>query len=215
MKQFAVIGCGRFGSSLAKTLYQLGHEVLAIDNNEHAIQELADHVTHAVQINASDEVSLKALGIRNFDVVIVSIGSDIQSSILTTLLTKEIGAKFVVAKAHDELHAKILYKIGADRVVLPERDMGVRVAHNLVSPNILDYIELAPDFSVAEITPLSGWIGKELKEINLREKYGVNIMAIKHKSEVNISPNSRYVVSADDIIIVVGHNDDIQKIKKN
>ncbi|MBS3995616.1 MAG: TrkA family potassium uptake protein [Alkaliphilus sp.] len=215
MKQFAVIGCGRFGSSLAKTLYQLGHEVLAIDNNEHAIQELADHVTHAVQINASDEASLKALGIRNFDVVIVSIGSDIQSSILTTLLAKEIGAKFVVAKAHDELHAKILYKIGADRVVLPERDMGVRVAHNLVSPNILDYIELAPDFSVAEITPLSGWIGKELKEINLREKYGVNIMAIKHKSEVNISPNSRYVISADDIIIVVGHNDDMQKIKRN
>ena len=124
MKQFAVIGCGRFGSSVAKTLYELGHEVLVIDKNEDVIQELSDYVTHAIQLNASDEASLKSLGIRNFDVVIVTIGSDIQSSILITLLAKELGVKYVVAKAHNDLHARILYKTGADRVVLPEREIG-------------------------------------------------------------------------------------------
>ncbi|MBB6218132.1 trk system potassium uptake protein TrkA [Anaerosolibacter carboniphilus] len=214
MKQYAVIGCGRFGSSVARTLYGLGHDVLAIDQDEDVIQDLADSVTHAVQMDATEESSLKSLGVRNFDVAIIAIGSDIQSSILITLLTKELGVKYVVAKAQNELHAKILYKTGADRVVLPEREMGVRVAHNLVSSNILDYIELAPDYSIAEITPLKEWIGKNLKDIDMREKYGVNIMAIKQKSEINISPSAQDVVSHDDIIVVVGHNNDIQKIEK-
>jgi len=213
MKQYAVIGCGRFGSSVARTLYGLGYEVLAVDQDQDVIQNLADSVTHAVQMDATDEVSLKSLGIRNFDVAIITIGSDIQSSILTTLLAKELGVKYVVAKAQNELHAKILYKTGADRVVLPERDMGVRVAHNLVSSNILDYIELAPDYSIVEITPLKEWIGKSLLEINIRERYGVNVMAIKHGLEINISPNAKDIISQDDVLVVIGHNDDLQKIE--
>jgi trk system potassium uptake protein TrkA len=214
MKQFAIIGCGRFGASVARTLYGIGHDVLAIDQDEDVIKELADAVTHAVQMDAKDESSLKSLGIRNYDVAVIAIGSDIQSSILITLLAKELGVKYVVAKAQNELHAKILYKTGADRVVLPEREMGVRVAHNLVSSNILDYIELAPDYSIVEITPLKEWVGKSLKDINIRVKYGVNIMAIKQKSAINISPSAQDMIGQDDVIVVVGHNNDIQKIEK-
>ncbi|MBB6216807.1 trk system potassium uptake protein TrkA [Anaerosolibacter carboniphilus] len=214
MKQFVVIGCGRFGSSVARTLYSLGYDVLAIDENEDVIQTIADSVTHAVQVDATDETSLKSLGIRNFDVAVVTIGSDIQSSILITLIAKELGIKYVVAKAQNELHAKVLYKIGADRVVFPERDMGVRVAHNLVSSNILDYIEVAPDYSIVEISALKEWEGKNLKDLNMRAKYGINVMAIKHGSEINISPNALDMIGKDDVLVVVGHNDDIQKIEQ-
>ncbi|MDF2548584.1 MAG: potassium transporter Trk [Anaerosolibacter sp.] len=214
MKQFVVIGCGRFGSSVARTLYSLGYDVLAIDENEDVIQDIADSVTHAVQVDATDETSLKSLGIRNFDVAVVTIGSNIQSSILITLIAKELGIKYVVTKAQNELHAKVLYKIGADRVVFPERDMGVRVAHNLVSSNILDYIEVAPDYSIVEISALKEWEGKNLKDLNMRAKYGINVMAIKHGAEINISPNASDMINKDDVLVVVGHNDDIQKIEQ-
>ena len=214
MKQYAVIGCGRFGSSVARTLYGLGYDVMAIDENEDVIQNMSDSVTHAVQADATDEASVKSLGIRNFDVAVITIGSNIQSSILITLIVKELGVKYVVAKAQNELHAKVLYKIGADRVVFPERDMGVRVAHNLVSSNILDYIELAPDYSIVEISALKDWEGKTLSELNMRAKYGINVMAIKHGSEINISPNALDTIRKDDVLVVIGHNDDIQKLEK-
>ncbi|MEW9122048.1 MAG: TrkA family potassium uptake protein [Thermotaleaceae bacterium] len=214
MKQFAVIGCGRFGSSVARTLYGLGYDVLAIDDNEEIIQNISESVTHAVQADATDETSIKSLGIRNFDVAVITIGSDIQSSILITLIVKELGVKYVVAKAQNELHAKVLYKIGADRVVFPERDMGVRVAHNLVSSNILDYIELAPDYSIVEISALKEWEGKTLSELNMRARYGINVMAIKHGVEINISPNALDSIRKDDVLVVIGHNDDVHKIEK-
>ncbi len=214
MQQFAVIGCGRFGASVATTLYELGYDVLAIDENEDVIQEIADSVTHAVQADATDEVSIKSLGIRNFDVVIIAIGSDIQSSIMATILVKELGVKYVVAKAQNELHAKVLYKIGADRIVFPERDMGVRVAHNLVFPNILDCIELAPDYSIIEVSALKEWEDKSLRELNIRSKYGVNVMAIKYEGNINISPKADDVIKKGDILVVIGHNDELQEIEK-
>ena len=169
-KQFVIIGLGRFGSSIAKTLYSLGNDVLAIDKDEDVVQEIADNVTHAVQLDATDENALKSLGIRNFDVAVVTIGDNIQSSIMATLLVKELGVKYIIAKGHSDLHAKVLYKIGADRVVLPEKDMGIRVAHNLVSSNILDYIELSEDYSVMEIQVLDEWSGKTLNELKIRRR---------------------------------------------
>ncbi|WP_129595998.1 potassium channel family protein [Anaerophilus nitritogenes] len=214
MKQFVVIGCGRFGASVAKTLYGLGYDVLAIDRNEDVVQGIADSVTHAVQVDATEEGAIKALGIRNFDVAVITIGSNIQSSIMATLLVKELGVKYVVTKAQSELHAKVLYKIGADRIVFPERDMGVRVAHNLVSSNILDYIELAPDYSIVEISSLEEWEGKNLQQLDMRAKYGVNVMAIKHGGQINISPSAVDIVRKDDVLVVIGHNDDIQKIER-
>ncbi|HHW04114.1 MAG TPA: TrkA family potassium uptake protein [Thermoanaerobacterales bacterium] len=215
LKQFVVIGLGRFGSSIAKTLYNLGYDVLGIDNNEEIIQAMADSITHAVQADATDENTLKALGVRNFDVGIVSIGQDIQASILVTLILKELGIKFVVAKAQSELHGKVLYKIGADRVVFPERDMGVRVAHNLVSSNILDYIELSPDFSIVEIAAIPEWFEKSLRELDMRVKHGLNVMAIKRNEEVLVSPKADDVIHEGDILVVVGQNRDIEKLEKH
>lgn len=213
-KQFVVIGLGRFGSSMARTLYSLGHEVLAVDVNEETVQEIVENVTHAVQADATDESSLNALGIRNFDVAVVTIGNDMQASILVTLMVKELGLKYVVSKAQNDLHAKVLYKIGADRVVFPEREMGVKVANNLVSSNILEYIELSEDYSIVETEALNEWIGKNLAEINMRAKYGVNVMAIKRNSDINISPTAHDFIEDGDTLIVVGQNDDLNKLSE-
>lgn len=213
MKQFAVLGLGRFGSSLAKTLYDLGHEVLAVDEREEAVQEISELVTHAVQADATDESALRSLGLRNFDVVIVSIGADIQSSILVTLIVKELGVKYVVAKAQSELHAKVLYKIGADRVVLPERDMGLRLAHNLVSSNVLDFIELSSDYSIVEVAALNEWQGKTLKDLNFRRKYGLNVIAIKHNGEMNVSPRAEDIIEENDVLVVIGENEGITRLE--
>ncbi|MBZ4663391.1 MAG: TrkA family potassium uptake protein [Caloramator sp.] len=212
-KQFVVIGLGRFGSSIAKTLYSLGHEVLAIDIDEEVVQDISDQVTHVVQADATDEATLKSLGIRNFDIAVITIGSDVQSSVLVTLLVKELGVKYVIAKAQNELHAKVLYKIGADRVVFPERDMGIRVAHNLCSSNILDYIELSSDYSIMEVTALEEWEDKTLKELNLRTRYGINIMAIKRGNDINISPVAEDKIKKGDILVVIGGTDDIKNIE--
>lgn len=213
MKSFAIIGMGRFGESVAKTLMELGNEVLAIDKSPERIQEISEFVTHAVEADVMDESTLKELGLRNFDVVIVSIGSDIEASIMATLIAKEMGVKKVIAKAQAELHGKVLKKIGADKVVFPERDMGARVAHNLTSSNILDYIELSPDFSILEITTLKPWVGKSLKELRLRNKYGVNIIAIKNGSNVNISPSPDDILEDDDTVVMIGDAKDIKKVE--
>ena len=203
-KQYVVIGLGRFGSSIATTLYSLGNDVLVIDKNEDLVEDIAGKVTHAVQADATDENTLKSLGIRNFDVAIISIGGDIQSSVMATLIVKELGVKYIIAKGNGELHAKVLYKIGADRVVLPEKDMGVRVAHNMVSSNILDYIELSSDYSIIEIKALKEWEGKNLKDLNLRKKYGINVIAIKNKGKVNLNPAADDKINKENVIVAIG-----------
>jgi len=151
LKQFAVIGLGRFGASLARALAEAGNDVLGVDLLEDRIRPLANVLTHVVQADVTDEEVLRSLGIRNFDVCVVTISSNIQSSILATLMIKEQGVPLVVAKARDDQHGKVLQKIGADRIVFPERDMGIRLAHNLTSGSVLDYIELSPDNSIAEV----------------------------------------------------------------
>ena len=212
-KQFVIIGLGRFGASVAKTLYALGHDVLAIDYNEDLVQEISDSVTHAVQMDATDENALRTLGLRNFDVAVVTIGANIQASVMATLLVKDMGIKYIIAKGNSDLHAKVLYKIGADRVILPEKDMGVRVAHNLVSSSILDYIELSPDYSIIEIESPKEWYGKSMKELSLRSKYGINVMAIKKNNEVNISPDADDVINKDDIVVAIGSAEDLTKLE--
>lgn len=215
MKQYAVIGLGRFGTSVAKTLYGMEYEVLGIDGDEDKVQDAVDYVTHAVTADATDENALKALGIRNFDVVVVAIGADIQASILTTLILKEQGVKHIVAKAQNELHGKVLSKIGADKVVYPERDMGVRVAHNLISPNILDYIELSPDYSMVEIVASDKIVGKTLAEVDFRRKYHCNVMAIKTNGRINISPLANDKIHEGDVLVVIGKNEDLQDLEED
>ena len=211
-KQFVVIGLGRFGSSIATTLYSLGNDVLVIDN-EDLIQDIASEVTHAVQADATDENALRALGIRNFDVAIISIGGDIQSSVMATLILRELGVKYIIAKGNGELHAKVLYKIGADRVVLPEKDMGVRVAHNIISSSILDYIELSSDYSIMEVKAFEDWVGKDLKSLNLRKKYGINVIAIKKGEKINLNPAADDKVCKDNVIVAIGSKEALTSLE--
>lgn len=212
-KQFVVIGLGRFGRSVAETLYELGNDVLVIDKNEEAVQDMANSVTHAVQMDATDENSLRTLGISNFDVAVVTVGSDIQASVMTTLLVKELGVKYIIAKGKSDLHAKVLYKIGADKVILPEKDMGVRVAHNLVSSNILDYIELSPDYSVIEIDTPAIWYNKSIRDLNLRSKFGINVMALKRNDEIDVSPQADAVIKQGDVLVAIGSTEDLNDLE--
>lgn len=207
MKQFAVIGLGRFGSSLAATLARMGYDVLAVDTDEQKVEQIVDRVTHAVQADALDDESLKALGMRNFDVVIVAIGHDMQASILTTVMLKEMGVKTVVAKANTELHGRVLARVGADKVVFPERDMGVRVARSLVSKNLLDHIDLSPDFSIAELVTPKEFVGKSLVEAGVRGKFGVSILAIRRGADILIAPGAREVIREGDVLVVIGRNE--------
>jgi trk system potassium uptake protein TrkA len=212
-KQFAVIGMGRFGSSIATSLTNMGYEVLAIDSSEQRIQEAINMVTHAVSADSTDEEALRSLGVRNFDVVVVAIGEDIQASILTTLILKDLGVKMIVVKAQNELHGKVLTKIGADKVVYPERDMGQRVAHHLISPNILDYIEISEDYSIIEVKAPEAMIGKSLKMLDIRAKFKCNVMAIKTNGKMNIAPYAEDLIKPEDILVIVGKNSDLSNLE--
>lgn len=212
--QFAVIGLGRFGGSICKTLSQLGHDVLAIDKDEHKVNQYADLVTQAVQLDSTDEQALKEVGIRNMDHVIVAIGDDIQASILTTLILKEMNVPYVTAKAQNDYHEKVLAKIGADKIVHPERDMGVRLVHSLVAKNVLDFIELSPDYSLVEIKASPKMVNKSLLELNIRARYGVNILAIKSQNGLNISPKAEDVIREGDVLVVVGATSDVARFEE-
>lgn len=215
MKQFLVIGLGRFGASLARTLSQAGNEVLGVDRREDLVQDMSDAITQAVQADATDEQVLRSLGVANFNVAIVAIGENLQASILCTLLLKEMGVEYVISKASDHLHGKVLKKIGADRVVFPERDMGMRVANNLISTNLLDYIELSEHYSIREITAPSFVVGKSLGQLQLPNKLGINVIAIKSGSdEINVTPGAEDVINEGDILVVAGSNSSLKKMEE-
>lgn len=212
-KQFVVIGLGRFGRSVAITLFQMGYDVLAIDEDSEVVQEIADQVTHAVQMDATDEYALKTLGIRNFDVAVVTIGSNIQASIMVTLTLKEAGVKHIIAKGNSEIHAKVLSKIGADQVILPEKDMGVRVAHNLVSSNVMDFIELSDAYSIVELLAPKPWQGKTILALDVRATLGINILAIKSGEDINISPRADDVIQPGDVLVIIGSKEDLAVVE--
>lgn len=214
-KQYVVIGLGRFGTSIAETLYNLGNDVLVIDNDEERIQSVVNNVTHAIQADATDEMALREVGVRNFDIAIVSIGADLQASIMATILLKELGIKMVVTKANNAMHAKVLKKIGADKVVFPEKDMGIRVAHGLAYSNILEYIELSPDHSLAEFLCPKEWYNKTLKDLDVRSNYGINVMAIKRDDGVDVSPTADEVIKKTDVIVAIGSIEDLNKLENN
>lgn len=215
MKQFIVVGLGRFGGSVTKTLISMGYEVLAIDKDQKKVQEFSPVVTRVFQADSTDEQILKELGINNFDHAIVAIGDDLQASILTTLQLKNLGIKTVTAKAVNDLHHKVLEKVGADHIIHPERDTGVRVAHQVTSKNLIEYIELSPDYSLVEVSAPKEMDGKSLKTLNIRAKYGCNIMAIKSKeNKMNVSPSAEDQVFEGDILVIIGSNKDIARLEK-
>ena len=211
-KQYLVIGCGRFGSSVAKKMCQLGNEVMVIDKDEDSINNIAELVTHTAIVDVTEERDLKSIGLVNFDVVIVAISSDIRASIMATVMAKEMGVPKVVCKAKDELQAKVLYKIGADKVVFPERDMGIRLAYNLASENILDQINLDPEYSIMEIVTPQNWVGKTIIELNLRAKYDITVLAVKTQSGLKVMPSPNYKMQEKNILIIIGNTDKISDI---
>lgn len=210
-KQFVVIGLGRFGGSVTRTLIELGHEVMAIDSNAKRVQEFAPLVQHIYQADSTDEQLLKELGVRNCEHAIVAIGEDIQASILTSLILKDLGIKKVTAKAVNDYHSRVLEKLGVDHVVHPERDTGIRVAHQLTSSNLIDFLELTADYSLVEVTAFASMNGKTLKQLNIRARYGCNIVAIKKiESKVIVSPTPDDKIHTGDILVIIGSNKQIQ-----
>ncbi|MFM9280415.1 potassium channel family protein [Paenibacillus jiagnxiensis] len=213
-QQFVIIGLGRFGSSLGLQLMEMGCEVLGIDRDEDVVEEMSEHLTHAVAGDATDEQLLRSIGVRNMDCGIVAIGDDIQMSILATILLKELGIKTVVAKAISKLHGRALEKLGVDRIVYPERDMGIRVAHQLVTPNLLDYLQLSKDYTIAELNVPACLDGKTLSELNTRTRFGCSIVAIHTSNGVLIAPTAMDKVHCDDIMVIIGTNDNIGRFEE-
>jgi len=212
-KQYLVIGAGRFGSSVATTLYELGHDVTVVDINPSRVQEISKSVAHALQADATSEAALSSLGVREFDVIVVAIGHDLQSSIMTCILLIEMGARFVVARAHTEMHGKVLSKIGVNRVVFPEKDMGQKLAHSLSAFNIVDLIELSSSSNVVEVTAPAEMVGRSLQELNLRARFGINVIALRSKDgKTNISPGGEDIIKEGDLIIAVGDNKALKKM---
>ncbi|MDF0725361.1 TrkA family potassium uptake protein [Cytobacillus sp. S13-E01] len=214
-KEFAVIGLGRFGGSICRALSEEGMEVMAIDVVEEKVNEFASIASHAVVGDTTDESVLKSLGIRNFDHVIVAIGDNIQASILTTLILKELGVKHITVKAQNDYHEKVLNKIGADQIVHPERDMGKRIAHNIISNNVLDYLELSDEHSIVEIVASQRLDGYSLIDLDIRAKYGINIVAFKRGKDIIVSPQATEIIKKGDILIVIGADTDIDRFEKN
>jgi len=214
-KQFLVIGAGRFGSSVARNLFKLGHDVMVMDNDEDKVQQFSDEVTNAVKADASSETCLKALDINSFDTVVLAIGDDMQASIMAAILLIELGAKRIVAKAKTELHGKVLEKVGVNQVVFPERDMGQKLARSLIAPTIIDMIELSDDYSVVEVNAPKEMLGKSLKELNLRARYGISIIALRRNNgnKTIISPVAEDVIEKEDIIVAIGENKYLKKME--
>jgi trk system potassium uptake protein len=211
IQQYAVIGLGRFGTSIARRLHEAGQEVLGIDVNEERIEDAELYVTHAVLVDSTDEKALIAIGIRNFDCVIVAIGNDMQSSILTVSLLKEMGIKKIIAKALGKRHGKVLDKVGADWIIYPERDMGERVANQLLSPNMLNYIELSKEYNIEEIMIPSKMAEKSLRDLDIRAKYNVSAIAIVREGDIIISPSPDQIIHKRDLLVMIGNRENLSK----
>ena len=214
MKTYVVIGLGRFGSALARQLCKLGAEVLAMDVHSALVQQVAGDVTQAVVGDAQDKEVLRSLGVRNFDCAIIAIGDNLGASVLIAMNLKELGVPYIVCKAHDETHRKVLEKLGVDRVVIPEQEHAQRLGRSLYSHNVLDYIELSEAYGILEVPAPKPWVGKSLKELNVRAKLGVNIIAVENGKKTNVSPPADYAIREGDIMVVLGDNYALEALQK-
>ena len=214
MKSYVVIGLGRFGSGLARNLCQLGAEVLAIDIRGDLVQQIANDVTHAVVGDGQDKEVLRALGVRNFDCAIIAIGDNLAASVLTVMNLKELGVPYLVCKAHDVTYGRVLEKLGVDRVVIPELEQAQRLARILHSHNVLDYIELSTDYGILEVPAPKSWMGKSLRELNVRAKLDINIIAVKNGEKTNVSPSADYQICSGDVLAVLGDTVALEAMQK-
>lgn len=209
---------GRFGSAMAMTLSQFGHDVIGVDGDESRVAHMADVITHALQLDATDEKALRAAGIQDVDVAVVSIGENIESSLLVVMQLRELGIKTIVAKAVTPLHGRILDKLGVSRVIFPEREMAIRIAHSLVRPNVIDYIELSSDFSIVEVPAPDAFVGRTLKQLELRPRLGLTLIAIKRQPDgsgvvvTNIAPAADETIQRGDILALLGSNERLNQL---
>lgn len=213
MKSYVVVGLGRFGSETARRLYSLGCEVLAMDIKSDLVQQIANDVTHAVVGDCQDKEVLKALGVTNFDCAIIAIGDDLAASVLATMNMKELGVPYLVCKAHDDMHRRVLEKLGADRVIIPEQENAARLAKSLSSPNLLDYIELSEEYGIVEIPAPKSWIGKSLKELNVRAKLGINILAVRADGVMRVSPAADFQINEGNVLVILGDNKAVEAVQ--
>lgn len=217
-RQFGVIGLGRFGSAVALTLAELGQDVIGIDGDADKVGAVADSIAQAIQLDATDEKALRAAGIQDVDVAIVSIGEDVESSLLIVMQLKEMGLETIVAKAAAPLHGRILEKLGVSRVIFPEREMALRLAHRLVVPNALDYIELSREFSIVEVPAPDRFVGHTLRQLELRPRYGLTLIAIKRRTSAgaevttNIAPAADEVIRKGDVLALLGSNERLNRL---
>ena len=214
MKSYIVIGLGRFGTEVARQLFKHGCEVLAMDTNADLVNQVSNEVTHAVVGDARDKGVLRALGAGDFECAIVAIGANLADSVLATMNLKELGVPHIVGKAHDETHRQVLIKLGADQVVIPEQENAARLARSLASPNVLEYIELSEEYGIIEVPAPKRWLGKTLKDLNVRAKLGVNIIAVKRDSQINVSPAADYMIAEGDIMVVLGDTGALKTVQK-
>ena len=214
MKSYVVIGLGLFGQALAKQLCKLGAEVLAMDIRSELVQAVANDVTHAVVANAQDKDVLRSLGVGHMDCAIVAIGSNLAASVLTVMNLQELGVPYIISKAHDETHSRVLQKLGVNKVVIPEQENAARLARSLNSHNVLDYIELSEEYGILELPAPRDWVGQTLKELNVRAKLGVNIIAVESGKTTNVSPSANYRILAGDIMVVLGDNKALEAVQK-
>ena len=214
MKSYIVIGLGRFGAELATKLYECGEEVLAVDTNETIVDKIADHVTRAVAADARDLDVLEKLGTENFDRAVVAVGSDLAASALITMNLKTLNVPFIMCKAHDDTYREILERLGADRVVLPEREVADKLALGLTHAGVMEYIELSEEYGIVEMEPISEWIGKSIKDLELRTRYGANVIALRCKDDIQIPPDITAPIAADHIMVMLGSYEMLEKLKK-
>jgi trk system potassium uptake protein TrkA len=208
MKHIAVIGLGLFGTSVAETLVQQGHYVLGIDINEHRVQLLARQLNQCVTVSNADEETLLALGIKEYDAVVVAIG-DIESNIMVVQTLQELGVKRVMAKAVSHRHGRVLQRLGVSQVIFPEHDMGVRAAHSLSGDRVIDYIELSDEYNIVEIQAPRHFVGKTLEQIDLRKNYRVSLIAIKTAQKILISPPADIMIETQSELVMIGKNEDL------
>lgn len=214
MKSILVIGLGRFGTYLSRKFMALGNEVMVVDKSEEAIHAIMDEVTSAQIADCKSEEALRSLGVTNFDLCFVCVGTSFQDSLEVTALLKELGAQRVISKARDSVHAKFLLRNGADEVVYPERDSAERVALRLSANNVFDCIELTDDFSIYEIPPMDAWLGRTVQEVNVRRKYGVNILAVKRDGHLFPLPDAEHLFAPGEHLLVLGRSEDVRRILK-
>ena len=214
MKTYVVIGLGLFGQALARQLCNLGAEVLAMDIRGDLVQQVANDVTHAVVGDAKDKEVLRVLGVRDMDCAIIAIGDDLAASVLIAMNLQELGVPYIVSKAHDETHRRVLEKLGVQRVVIPEQENAQRLGRSLHSHNVLEYIELSEDYGILEVPAPKSWVGKTLKGLNVRAKHSVNIIVIENEKTVNVSPSADYEIQAKDILVVLGDNYSLEAVQK-